>query len=190
MCYCPKWPTTPIDKITTIRSMQNTVRWRSDRLDGAVNLRCSGEPLVKQKWCKCRGLWLHSTNVTILLNYGNGTPAMFTSQYNLKLRGKHWISWFPPVHCVSVWPASKAHSDIKFFRWSCVILPMSSYCKTLRNWFDRLHRYQLLQSWSWFLPLSGRPGGTFSNQVRSNLWGGCNLPQVQIGYLYTMVKDP
>ena len=91
-----------------------------------------------------------------------------TSQYYLKLRGKHMISWFPPVRCVSVGLAiNRAYSDIKFFRWSCVILPMSSYCKTLRNWFDRLHRYQLLQSWSWFLPLSGRPGGTFSNQVMS-----------------------
>ena len=27
-----------------------------------------GEPLVKWKWCKCRGLWLHSMNVVILLN--------------------------------------------------------------------------------------------------------------------------
>ena len=62
------------------------------------------------------------------------TTAMFTSQYYLKLKGKHWISWFPPPHCLSVGPASKkAHSVIKFFPWSCVILPMSSYCKTLRN---------------------------------------------------------
>ena len=27
-----------------------------------------GETLVKQKWCKCRGLCLYSTNVVILLN--------------------------------------------------------------------------------------------------------------------------
>ena len=29
----------------------------------------SGAPLVKQKWSKSRGLWLHSTNVVIHLNF-------------------------------------------------------------------------------------------------------------------------
>ena len=45
--------------------MQNTVRWHTDQLDGAV-IGSFWEHLVKQNDAK--GFWLHSMNIVIYLN--------------------------------------------------------------------------------------------------------------------------
>ena len=116
--------------------MQNTVRWRSDLFWYICQRFWRNnylEPLVKQKWCKSRGLCLHSTSVVILPNTrkvilnavkGNWTGSLNRSKEQVLVptrknlfSSKGWIS-------IRLYFPLSMNKSIELYKVICHIVPL------------------------------------------------------------------